>query len=325
MRRRDFLATGLFGAAMSAALSRGTWAQQSMPVIGYLGLAPAANSAFRINALKVGLGDLGFVDGKDVKFELRWANGSDQLGEFAADLVERRVTVIVSNGNAASLAVKSATSTIPTVFASADDPVRLGLVVSFNRPGGNRTGLSLISGSLGAKRLELVRELVPSAVVIAMLRNPTNPAEAERNERAAADALGQQIVVQDASTESDLESAFAKLNDRRVGAVLVPADAIFTASRDIIVALAARYKIPAIYPWREYAEAGGLMSYGPPLTDSYRQMGVYVGKILRGIQPADLPVIQPTRLELVINLKTAKALGLAIPAKVLALADAVIE
>jgi ABC-type uncharacterized transport system substrate-binding protein len=325
MRRRDFLATGLVGATMSAARPHASWAQRAMPVIGYLGLAPAAKSDFRVEALKLGLGDQGFVAGKDVAFEFRWADGPDQLREFAAELVERRVAVIVTNGNAASLAVKSATSTVPTVFSTADDPVRLGLVASFNRPGGNRTGMSLISGALGAKRLELVRELVPSATVIGMLRNPTNPGEAERDERAAADTLGQRIVVQDASTDKDLEAAFATLDERRVAAVLVPADAIFTASRDHIVALAARYKIPAIYPWREYAEAGGLMSYGPPLADSYHQMGAYVGKILRGIEPADLPVIQPTRIELVINLKTAKALGLAIPAKVLALADAVIE
>jgi putative ABC transport system substrate-binding protein len=324
MRRREFI-TLLGGAAASWPLA--ARAQQSaIPVIGYLGLAPASSAAFRMEALRAGLHDLGYDDGKNVVIDFHWAEGSDQLREFAADIVQRRVSAIVTSGNAATLAAKSATSAIPIVFAAADDPVRLGLVTSFNQPGGNMTGISMISGALGAKRLELLRELVPTATLIAMLVNPTNPADANvRDEQTTAHAIGQQILMLTATNERDIETAFAALVQQQASAVSVSADAAFTARRDQIVALAARYRIPAIYPWREYTAAGGLISYGTNLTDAYHQVGMYVGHILKGEKPADLPVIQPTKFELVINLKTAKALGLSVPQTLQVAADEVIE
>lgn len=272
------------------------------------------------------MGDLGFVEGKNIILDLRWATGPGQLSEFAAELVKDHVTVIVTSGNAATLAAKSATSAIPIVFSVADDPVRLGLVASFSRPGGNVTGVSQISGALGSKRLDLLHELVPRATLIGMLRNPNNPAEAtERDEQTAAQATGRSIIVLNVASESEIDAAFATAVQKQADVILVNADATLTAHRDQIIALAARYRIPALYPWREYAEAGGLMSYGTSLNDGYHQMGGYVGKILRGVEPADLPVTQPTRIELVINLKTAKTLGLAISPKLLVLADAVVE
>jgi putative tryptophan/tyrosine transport system substrate-binding protein len=321
--RRKFIVT--LGSA--AAWPLAAHAQQpAMPVIGYLGLAPASSAAFRLAAMRAGLHDLGFADGNNVAIESRWAEGPDQLREFATELVQRRAAVIVTSGNAATLAVKSATSAIPIIFAAADDPVRLGLVASFNQPGGNITGISMISGALGAKRLELLRELVPKATLIALLTNPNNPADANvRDEQTVARASGQRILPLSAATDGDLETAFAELVQQRASAISVSADAAFTARRDQIVALAARYGIPAIYPWREYTESGGLMSYGTNLTDAYHQVGVYVGRILKGEKPADLPVIQPTKFELVINLKTAKALGLTVPQTLQVAADEVIE
>jgi putative ABC transport system substrate-binding protein len=323
MRRRDFIT--FFGGAM--AWPRAVSAQQpEMPRIGFLGLAPASGSADRLKALRTGLGDLGIVEGKNIIFDFRWATGPGQLSEFAAELVKDHVTVIVTSGNAATLAAKSATSAIPIVFSVADDPVRLGLVASFSRPGGNVTGVSQIAGALGSKRLDLLHELVPRATLIGMLRNPNNPAEAtERDEQAAAQATGQSIIVLNVASESDIDTAFATAVQKQADVILVNADATLTAHRDQIIALAARHRLPALYPWREYAEAGGLMSYGTSLNDGYHQMGVYVGKILRGVEPADLPVTQPTKIELVINLKTAKTLGLAISPKLLVLADAVVE
>ncbi len=234
--------------------------------------------------------------------------------------------MIVSSGNAATRAAKTATSKIPIVFSAADDPVRLGFVASFNRPGGNMTGLSLISGALGPKRLELLRELVPNATVIAVLTNPKNPAEDNaRGEQATARAIGQRILVLNTSTVAEIEQAFAALVQQQADALLVTADALFTAQRELLVALAARHRLPASYAWREFAEAGGLMSYGTNLSHGYHQVGAYVGRILKGEKPPDLPVIQPTRFELVINLKTAKALGLQVPDKLIALADETIE
>jgi putative ABC transport system substrate-binding protein len=318
MKRRDFIT--LLGGAVAWPLT--VRAQQpAVPVIGFLSLGPASSSTFRLDALRAGLHDLGYVDGDNVVIESRWAVGPDQLREFATELVQRRVAVIVSGGNQPTLAVKSATSVIPIIFATADDPVRLGLVTSFNRPGGNMTGMSLISGALGAKRLELLRELVPAATLIGMLTNPNNV----RDEQAAARAVGQRVLVLTATAERDIETAFAAFVQQQVGAISVDADAAFTARRDQIVALAARYGIPAIYPWREYTEAGGLMSYGTNIVDSYRQIGVYTGRILKGEKPADLPVMQPTRFELIINLKTAKALGLTVPQTLQVAADEVIE
>jgi putative ABC transport system substrate-binding protein len=322
--RRQFI-SAIGGAAVAWPLAARAQ-QPAMPVVGYLGLAPASSAAFRLAAMRDGLHDLGYSDGHNIAIESRWAEGPDQLREFATELMQRRAAVIVTSGNAATLAVKSATSAIPIIFAAADDPVRLGLVTSFNQPGGNITGISMISGALGAKRIELLRELVPKAALIALLTDPNNPADANvRDEQTAAHAIGQRILPITAATERDLETAFASLVQQGASAISVSADAAFTAHRDQIVALAARYRIPAIYPWREYTEAGGLMSYGTNLTDAYHQVGVYVGRILKGEKPADLPVIQPTKFELVINLKTAKALGLTVPQTLQVAADDLID
>ena len=324
MRRREFL--GVLGGATAAWPLAARAQQPAMPVIGFLGLAPASGYAGRIEAFRAGLREFSFAENNNIAIDFRWVENPDQLRKFAAELVQRQAAAIVTSGNATTVAAKSATSAIPIVFSVADDPVRLGLVASFNKPGGNMTGVSLISGALGAKRLELLRELAPAAKLIAILANPSNPAEAnQRDEQAAARAIGQQMLVLTATTEHDIETAFATLVSQRAGAIIVSADAFFTANQDKIIALAAHHKIPAIYPWREYAEVGGLVSYGTNLADSYRQVGVYVGRILRGVKPADLPVTQPTRIELVINLKTAKAVGFEISAKLLALSDAVIE
>jgi putative ABC transport system substrate-binding protein len=324
MKRREFIT--LLGGAAAAWPLVARAQQPAVPIIGFLGLAPASGNAGRIEAFRVGLREFGFAENNNIAIDFRWVENPDQLRKFTAELVQRQAAAIVTSGNATTVAAKSATSAIPIVFSVADDPVRLGLVASFNKPGGNMTGVSLISGALGAKRLELLRELVPATKLIAILANPSNPAEAsQRDEQAAANAIGQQILVLTATTEHDIETAFASLATQHAGAIIVNADAFFTAHRDKIIALAAHTKIPAIYPWREYAEAGGLMSYGTSFADSYRQVGIYVGRILRGVKPADLPVTQPTRIELVINLKTAKALGLEISAKLLALSDAVIE
>jgi ABC-type uncharacterized transport system substrate-binding protein len=324
MRRRDFIS--LVGGAALVWPYAARAQQSALPMIGFLGLAPASGSVGRLKGLAAGLQEFGFVAGTNVVMEFRWAEKPDQLRDLAADLVQHGPAVIVTSGNAATVAAKSATAEIPIVFSVADDPVRLGFVASFSRPGATLTGVSLISGALGAKRLELLRELMPNARLIAMLTNPNNPAEAMiRDEQAKAVAIGQKVLVVNATNESELETAFAQIVRERADAILVSADAFFTAHRDEIADLAARSRIPAIYPWREYAEAGGLISYGTSLADSYRQVGIYVGRILRGVKPADLPVTQPTRIELVINLNTAKALGLTVPPSILARADEVIE
>jgi putative ABC transport system substrate-binding protein len=325
MRRREFIS--LLGSAAAVALPVAARAQQvAMPVIGLLGVAPAAAYANRVSGLRSGLRELGYVEGSNVVIEFAWAASPAQLPELAEHLVAHKVAVIVAGGNAAMRAAKAATATIPIVFAGADDPVKLGFVASFNRPGGNVTGLSLISGALGAKRLELLRSLVPDAKVAAVLMNPTNPAEYKlRDEQEVARAIGLRIVVWDASTVPEIERALAAFVEQRADVVLVNADAFFTAQHELLVTLAARHRLPAIYAWREFAEAGGLMSYGTSLHDGYRQIGVYVGRILKGETPAELPVMQPTKFELVINLKTAKALGLQVPDKLFALADEVIE
>jgi putative ABC transport system substrate-binding protein len=297
-----------------------------MPVIGLLGAAPASAYASRVSGLRSGLRELGYVEGRNVAIEFAWAASPAQLPDLAAQLVERKVAVIVTGGNAMTRAAKAATSSIPIVFSGADDPVRLGFVASFNRPGGNATGLSLISGALGAKRLELLRGLVPNAKLIAVLVNPTNPAEDNlRGEQEAARSIGQRILALDASTAAEIERALAAFAEQRSDALLVNADALFTAQRELLVTLAARYRLPAIYAWREFAEAGGLMSYGTNLKDGYHQIGVYAGRILKGETPAELPVMQPTKFELVLNIKTAKALGLDVPPTLLARADEVIE
>ena len=298
-----------------------------MPVIGFLHQGSPEPVALT-NAFRQGLSEGGSIDGRSVTIENRWAEGHyDRLPALAADLVGRRVAVIAANFLPAALAAKAATQTIPIVFLTGSDPIRAGLVSSINRPTGNVTGIAFMFTLLGAKNLQLLRELVPKATVIAVLVNPTNPnAEPQlRDAQAAAYALGQQLVVLDAATEREIESVFATLAERQVGALLVTADGFLIGRQDQLVALAARYAVPTMYPLSQYVVAGGLISYGASLSDAFRQTGLYVGRILKGAHPADLPVLQSAKFELVINLKTAKALSLDVPPTLLALADEVIE
>jgi len=324
MKRREFIT--LFGGA--AAWPLVARAQQPIPVIGILGV-PAPPYAENVSAIRRGLNDAGFVEGRNFEIEFRWAEGQiNRLPALAADLVKRQVAVIITMGGIAPLAAaKNATSTIPIVFHMAGDPARLGFVESFNRPGGNVTGVSLLQVALAAKRLEVLRELVPAAKTIGLLANPGNPnVETVVPElHATAGALGLQLVVGYASGQDDVDVAFESFGRGRVQAVLVDADAVLLSQLQQITASAARHSVPTMYVSRQYVEGGGLISYGASIADAYRDVGVYAGKILKGIPPADLPVTQPTKYELVINLKTAKALGLEVPATLLARADEVIE
>jgi putative ABC transport system substrate-binding protein len=325
MRRRDFI-TLIGGAAV--AWPRAARAQQpATPVVGFLRSAPLADATHIVTAFRRGLKDAGFVEGENVMIEYRSAdNQTDRLPALVVDWIRRPVAVIVGDTNSA-LAAKAATTTVPIVFAGGGDPVQQGLVASINRPGGNVTGVSFFSGMLGAKRLELLRQLVPKATTIAALVNPDTPTTAaERSDvQAAAQSIGQHLLILDATTVRDIETAFATSVQRGAGAVLVGSGALLNSYRERVVALAARHALPAIYIQREAVVAGGLMSYGASITDSYRQAGIYAGRILKGEKPADLPVMRSTKFELVINLKTAKTLGLELPPTLLALADEVIE
>jgi len=327
MRRRDFL-TVLAGAAGYPPLAGAQ--QKVMPVIGFLHSASAATFADLIPAFHRGLGEAGYVEGQDVVIEYRWAEGhNERLPELAADLVNRRVAVIVTPiSTAAAVAAKAATATIPIVFVIGADPVKTGLVASLSRPGGNATGIVDIGVELGAKRLGLLHELLPGATRFAALVNPDNPfitAPFIAEMQTAAAAISRQIEIVTAATRSDIDAAFATFAKIRADAFLISPEALFFANRGQILTLAARYTIPGMYHRREFAAAGGLISYGSSFADQFRQTGVYAGRILKGANPADLPVQQPTRFELIINIKTATALGLTIPHSFLARADEVIE
>jgi len=326
VKRREFI-TLLGGAAAWPLAARAQ--QQPMPVIGYLGGLSPNTYAPRLAAFHKGLAETGYVEGRNVAIEYRWAEGQyDRLPALAAELARRQVAVIAAmGGDATAHAAKAATATIPIVFAVTADPVRTGLVASLNRPGGNVTGVNFLLNMIAAKLFEVLQEAVPKPGTVGLLVNPTGPeAESAVSEvRAAAQTLGHELLVANASSEREIDGAFATLAQRRVGAILVGNDVFFYSRREQIVALAAQHAIPAIYNVREYAQAGGLMSYGTNVDDAQRLAGVYVGRILQGAKPADLPVQQAVKVELVLNLKTAKALGLEVPPTLLARADEVIE
>jgi ABC-type uncharacterized transport system substrate-binding protein len=326
MKRRTFI-TLLGGTAAWPLVAQAQ--QPTMPVIGYLGSGSPASFAQMTAAFREGLKEIGFVEGQNVTIDYRWADGQyDRLPALAADLAQRGVAVIFASGGAApTRAAKAATATIPIVFTTAYDPVTLGLVGSISRPEGNVTGVTFFAGSLGAKRVELLRELLPKATMIVMLANPSNPvADAEMKEvQSAAKALGVQLQVLTGSTERDIDAVFASFAQHRPDALFVHPDPFFTSRSHQIVVLAALHAVPAIYPNRGFVMAGGLISYGGRQIDAYHQAGAYAGKILKGSKPAELPVMQPTRFELVINFKTAKTLGLDLPWFLQQRADEVIE
>ena len=327
MRRRDLIIFLVGGMGGWPSAVRGQ--QNAMPVLGYLsGASPGPYAPF-VAAFRQGLADTGYVEGKNVAIEYRWAEGNyDRLPALAADLVGRKVDLIAASGGTISaLAAKSATATTPIVFLSGDDPVATGLVASLSRPGGNLTGVSFLDVELNPKRLELLSELVPEARVIALLVNPnnTNADRIMREVQEAARAKGVQLPILKAGSESEIDAAFTTLVQLQAGALLVAGDPFWTSRRERLVALASRHAVPAIYAARESIVAGGLISYGASFTSVYRQLGTYAGKIIKGASPADLPVEQPKTFELVINLKTAKALGLTVPQSLLAHADEVIE
>jgi len=326
MRRRDFIKVV---AGTGAAWPFATRAQPAMPVIGFLDAASAADRTDVMRAFREGLAEAGYIEGQNVTIEYRWAEGRyDRLPALAADLVRRRVDVIAATGGPAALAAKAASATIPIVFRVAADPIAAGLVASLSRPGSNVTGVTSLNLEVGPKRLEFLHEIVPTATIMAALVNPTNPSNAEiisRDLQATARLLGLQLHLLHAGSDADIDAVFATLTELRAGGLVIGTDAFFTDRNEKLAALALRYRIPTIYQSRAFVAAGGLMSYGGSFADSYRLAGVYTGRILKGEKPADLPVEQTTKVELFINLKTAKMLGITAPTSILVRADEVIE
>ena len=327
LKRREFIT--LVGGTVIAWPLAARAQQAALPVVGYLNFGSPESDAFRLTGLRRGLNQSGYIEGRNLVIEYRWAgNQADRLPALAADLVQLRVAVIVTPGLVATLAAKVATTSIPIVFSVGNNPVQLGLVASLNRPGGNLTGFNNVTSELGAKGLALLHELVPGTETIGFFENPNNPRTFELTTRdvlAAASVIGVKVQTLKAATDREIDAAFVSLVQERTGALLVGNDLFFNSRIEQLVALAARYAIPTMYAQREFVVAGGLISYGTSLIEQYRQVGLYTGRILKGEKPADLPVIQATKLDLIINLKTAKTLGLEVPAKLLALADEVIE
>jgi ABC-type uncharacterized transport system substrate-binding protein len=327
VKRREFITLISGAAAIWPRLGRAQ--QPTMPLVGFLGPGSPESDAYRITAFKQGLKEAGFVDGQNVVIEYRWADSRyDQLQKLADELIQARVAVIATSGTPAALAAKAATTAIPIVFETAADPVQIGLVVSLSRPGGNLTGITQTSEEAVPKRLELLHELLPAARSMALLVNPTAPILAEpqaRAVRSAAETLRLELHVLNASTENELEAAFAKVIELRASGLVIAGDAFFTSHSKQLAAVATRYRVPAVYQWREFAAAGGLISYGSNVTETHRLVGNYTGRILKGDKPADLPVQQATNIELYINLKTAKALGISIPLPLSGRADELFE
>jgi putative ABC transport system substrate-binding protein len=327
MKRRQFL--GVVGGAAASWPLAGRAQQPALPVIGFMSGRSPEDSTHLVAAYRQGLGEGGFVEGQNSIIEYRWGLGQyDRMGALAADLVNRGVAVLVGvGGDVSALAAKQATSTIPIVFGQGGDPVKAGLVESLSRPGGNATGFTLLTNEMEPKRLGMLHDLMPGAAVIGALLNPNFPPAASQLQdlEKAAIGIGQRLLVSRASNDLELNTAFTSLVQQRVDALLVTADPYFDTRRDSIIAFAERNRLPTMYQFREYAVAGGLISYGPSVTDMYRQAGIYTARILKGAKPADLPVVQPTKFEFVINMKTAKALGLVIPAGLISIADEVIE
>ena len=325
MRRRDFIKVVGYAAAWPLTVSA---QQPAMQVIGYLGTGSAELNAELLRAFRQGLRELGYIEGQNLAIEYRWAEQNDRMPALATDLVGRKLAVIVADSTPSVLALQAATSTIPIIFLTAGDPVALGLVASLNRPGGNLTGTTIIWLEMGQKWLQLLHDLVPTANTFALLVNPTSRVLAEaqsQNLGEAARTLGLQLHVLSASTDSELNTAFATLTQLRVGGLVIGSDAFFYTRIAQLAALAARHAVPAIFGFSGFPAAGGLMSYGSDINDAFRQIGIYTGRVLKSEKPADLPVVQSTKVQLVINLKTAKALGLTVPATLLATADEVIE
>jgi putative ABC transport system substrate-binding protein len=328
MRRRDFIT--LFGGSALAWPLAARAQQPAIPVVGFLSTASPDSYAIRLRAFRQGLKDAGYVEGQNVTIEYRWAEGqNDRLPALAADLVHRQVDAIVAGGGTPSaVAAKAATAAIPIVFEVATDPVKIGFVARLDKPGGNLTGVANLNVEIGPKRLELMHELLPSVTVIAVLVNPANPALFEpfvRSLQTAASGLGLELHILNASTERELDTVFATLVQLKAGALVIGPDVFFNSHIEQIAALAIGHAVPAVYQYRPFVDAGGLLSYGSDEAETYHQVGIYAGRILKGEKPADLPVVQSTKVELIINLKTAKALGLSIPLPLLGRADEVIE